>query len=133
MAEPVSSGVGAAALFKLYGLLAILSVAASLAYLIVVMTRMPRTRKEWVVSLVTTLVGSIAGGSFVVQKFGMHEWALNWFGMCALGGIIFCCGLPFWAVVRWTFNYIEKKEGSDIFEVASDVRNSVQGKDNVND
>ena len=39
MAEPVSSGVGAAAIVKFYGLITILSIAASLAYLIVVMTR----------------------------------------------------------------------------------------------
>jgi hypothetical protein len=56
MAEPVSSGVGAAAIVKFYGLITILSIAASLAYLIVVMTREPRSRKEWVISLVTTLV-----------------------------------------------------------------------------
>ncbi|MFW1950592.1 hypothetical protein [Acinetobacter beijerinckii] len=127
MAEPVSSGVGAAALVKLYGLITILAVAAFLSYLIVVMTREPRSRKEWVISLVTTLVGSIAGGSLVVQRFGLHEWSSNWFGMCALGGIIFCCGLPFWAIVRWTFNYINTHEGSTIIDVFKEVKKEVKG------
>lgn len=127
MAEPVSSGVGAAAFVKFYGLITILSIAASLAYLIVVMTREPRSRKEWVISLVTTLVGSIAGGSLVVQRFGLHDWSSNWFGMCALGGIIFCCGLPFWAIVRWTFNYINSRENATIFEVAKEVKKEIKG------
>lgn len=127
MAEPVSSGVGAAALVKLYGLITILAVAAFLSYLIVVMTREPRSRKEWVISLITTLVGSIAGGSLVVQRFGLHEWSSNWFGMCALGGIIFSCGLPFWAIVRWTFNYINSHEGSTIIDVFKEVKKEVKG------
>lgn len=126
MAEPVSSGVGAAAIVKLYGLITILSIAASLAYLIVVMTRVPRTRREWVISLVTTLVGSIAGGSLVVQRFGLHDWSTNWFGMCALGGIIFCCGLPFWAIVRWSFNYINARENATIFDVVNEVKKEIK-------
>lgn len=126
MAEPVSSGVGAAAIVKLYGLITILSIAASLAYLIVVMTRVPRTRREWVISLVTTLVGSIAGGSLVVQKFSLHDWSTNWFGMCALGGIIFCCGLPFWAIVRWSFNYINARENATIFDVVNEVKKEIK-------
>ncbi|MFW1953315.1 hypothetical protein [Acinetobacter beijerinckii] len=108
-------------------MITILAVAAFLSYLIVVMTREPRSRKEWVISLVTTLVGSIAGGSLVVQRFGLHEWSSNWFGMCALGGIIFCCGLPFWAIVRWTFNYINTHEGSTIIDVFKEVKKEVKG------
>ena len=140
MAEPVSSGVGAAALVKIYGLLTILAVATFFAYLVAVMTRVPRTRQEWVVSLVTTVVGSVAGGSLVVQRLGLHDWSSNWFGMCAIGGIMFCCGLPFWAIVRWTFNYVNARENSTIVEVAGEVidlaseaKNRIQGKDNAND
>ncbi|KJG80706.1 hypothetical protein RQ24_06230, partial [Acinetobacter baumannii] len=29
-------------------------------------------------------------------------------------------------IVRWIFNYIEKKEGSDIFEVATDIKNDLK-------
>ncbi|MEF8732262.1 MAG: hypothetical protein V5B40_10215 [Candidatus Accumulibacter meliphilus] len=29
-------------------------------------------------------------------------------GLVALGGLIFGCGLPGWAIVRWVFNFIEK-------------------------
>lgn len=68
MAEPVSSGVGAAALVKIYGLLTILAVATFIAYLVAVMTRVPRTRQEWVVSLVTRVVGSLAA------CLGIEKW-----------------------------------------------------------
>jgi hypothetical protein len=49
MAEPVSSGAGVAVAIKMYGmaiLLAIVGVAVALGYLVVVMTRMPRTRSD---------------------------------------------------------------------------------------
>lgn len=113
---------------KLYALIGLLAMFALLSWLVVIMTRIPRSRNEWVVGLVTTLVGSIGGGSFVVQRLGLHEWANNWFGMVSIATIVFCCGLPFWAVVRWTFNYINKKDaaGSDIFEVAREIKDEVK-------
>ncbi len=61
MAEPVSSGAGAVAI-KMYGIGAIITVVIALGYLVVIMTRMPRSRSEWVVSLVSTVIGSIGAG-----------------------------------------------------------------------
>ncbi|MDS4048167.1 hypothetical protein [Accumulibacter sp.] len=29
-------------------------------------------------------------------------------GLVAMGGLIFGCGLPEWAIVRWVFNIIER-------------------------
>jgi hypothetical protein len=46
--------------------------------------------------------------------------------MCAIGGIMFCCGLPFWAIVRWTFNYINSRENATIFEVAKEVKKEIR-------
>lgn len=43
-------------------------------------------------------------------------------GLVALGGLIFGCGLPGWAIVRWVFNFIEKNRDAGIDEVAKDVR-----------
>lgn len=125
MAEPVSSGVGVAAAIKMYGmviLLGIITLSAALVYLVVVMTRMPRTRNEWVVSLITTVVGSIAGGGFLVQYFEIHEYLLTWSGLCAVGGIFFAAGLPFWAIIRWTFNYVNARENATIIEVAEELK-----------
>ncbi|MDO3665352.1 hypothetical protein [Acinetobacter higginsii] len=125
MAEPVSSGVGVAAAIKVYGmaiLLGIMILSAALVYLVVVMTRMPRTRSEWVVSLITTVVGSIAGGGFIIQHFGLHDYATTWAGMCAIGGIFFASGLPFWAIARWFFKYVNDREGKNILEVGKEIK-----------
>ena len=39
-------------------------------------------------------------------------------GLVALGGLIFGCDLPGWAIVRWVFNFIEKNRDAGIDEVA---------------
>ncbi|WP_313950603.1 hypothetical protein [Accumulibacter sp.] len=43
-------------------------------------------------------------------------------GLVALGGLIFGCGLPGWAIVRWVFNVIEKNRDAGIAEVAKEVK-----------
>lgn len=121
MAEPVSSGAGAVAI-KMYGIGAIITIVIALGYLVVIMTRMPRSRSEWVVSLVSTVIGSIGAGGFIIQHFAMHDYATTWAGMCAIGGIFFATGLPFWAIIRWTFNYVNAREDSTILDVAKEVK-----------
>ena len=51
------------------------------------------------------------------MKWGLHEWVTDIRGVIALGGFFSLCGLPGWAVVRWTFNFINKQEGKTIVEV----------------
>lgn len=128
MAEPVSS-TGVAVVIKLYGVLAILSVAALLAWLVVIMTRLPRSRSEWVVSLISTALGSITGGAFIVQKYGLHTWAENMYGALALGGLFFISGLPVWAVIRWVFNYVNKREDFDIIQIIKEAKKEIKGDD----
>lgn len=125
MSEPVSAyGVGA--LFKAFGLGIIIAVAMVLVYLVVIMTRMPRTRQEWAVGLITTVVSSLAGGSFLIVKYQLHAWGADTFGMVALGGFYFACGLPGWAVVRWIFNFINQREGSNILDVVREVKDEIK-------
>lgn len=121
MAEPMSSGAGAVAI-KMYGLAAIIAVVIALGYLVVVMTRMPRSRSEWIVSLVTTVIGSIGAGGFIIQHFSMHDYSTTWAGMCAIGGIFFVTGLPFWAVARWFFKYVNDSEGKNILEISKEIK-----------
>jgi hypothetical protein len=40
----------------------------------------------------------------------------------AMGGLIFACGLPGWAIVRWVFNFIDKNREAGIDEIARDVK-----------
>lgn len=136
MAEPVSStatGIG----LKLYGIAAIFVIAAFLSWLLVVMTRLPRSRREWAVSLISTLIGSISGGAYVIHHYQLHSWGESLYGALALCGLIFICGLPVWAIIRWIFNYINQHEDSTIFEVADDFSDQLsklkRGKNHEND
>jgi hypothetical protein len=45
--------------------------------------------------------------------------------MITPGGFFFVCGLPGCAVVRWTFNFINKQqEGKTIIEVVKELKAS---------
>lgn len=125
MSEPVSAyGVGA--LFKAFGLGIIIAVAMILVYLVVIMTRMPRTRQEWAVGLITTVVSSLAGGSFLIVKYQLHAWNSDIYGQMALGGFYFACGLPGWAVIRWIFNFINQRENANIIDIVREVRDEIK-------
>lgn len=125
MSEPFSS-VGAGTLIKAYGAGIIIGLSLVLVYLVVIMTRMPRTRQEWAVGLITTVVSSLAGGSFLIVKFDLHLWANDIYGMMALGGFYFVCGLPGWAIVRWVFNFINQRENSNIIDVVREIRDEIK-------
>lgn len=122
--EPTSSGTAAGiAGWKLIGGLAGLgALGAGLAALVVMCMTPPREPKEWIVALVSTVMASIGGGAAVVQHFAFHHWVLNPFGLIALFGLCFACGLPGWALVRWVFNSIRRREGQGIEQVINDVR-----------
>ena len=66
--------------------------------------------------MISTVVTGIGGGAIAVQYFRLQEW------VGSLGGLIFGCGLPGWAIVRWVFNFIEKNRDAGIDDVAKDVR-----------
>lgn len=119
--EPVSTS-GLTALLKFYGAAIMVTLAVALVAAVVLMTRMPRSPQEWAVGLICTVVSSLAGGSFIIVKWGLHEWITDIWGMIALGGFFFICGIPGWALVRWIFNFIDKQEGKTIVEVLKEVK-----------
>jgi len=125
--EPTTStGAAGVAGWKLIGGLAGLGVmGAGLAAIVVMCASTPRDPKEWAVGLISTVVASVAGGAAVVQYLGIQHWALNPFGLMALLGLCFTCGLPGWALVRWTFNAIRKREGLGIDDIAKEVKNGL--------
>lgn len=95
---------------------------AGLAAIVVMCMTRPRSDAEWIVALITTLLGSVCGGAAVISYFNLHEWMNNWVGLVAVLGLVFACGLPAWAIVRWTFNYINKHPDSGINDVINDAR-----------
>ena len=73
-------------------------------------------------SIALASVTGIGGGAIAVQYFRLQEWVDSVTGLVALGGLIFGCGLPGWAIVRWVFNFIDKNRGARIDEIAKEVK-----------
>lgn len=128
--EPTSSTsvAGSVVAWKLIGGLAgIGAIGAGLATIVVMCLLRPRTQTEWVVGIISTVVGSVSGGAAAIQYFEIQHWANSMFGLVAMIGMVFACGLPAWAIVRWTFNYINKRDGYDIAEIVAEARKQVAG------
>ncbi|MDW3683966.1 hypothetical protein RA280_19890 [Cupriavidus sp. CV2] len=128
MSEPITGSAAGVAGWKLIGGLAGAgAIGAGLASLVVMCMMTPRSPKEWAVAATSTFVGSICGCAAVVMHFGLQSWMQEYMGLIALGGLYFACGLPAWAIVRWLFNFIERRRDKDLAEVAGEVRDAVTG------
>ena len=125
MTEPTSSTAAGLVGWKLIGGAA---GAAGLATLIVMCMLPPRSVREWIVGLTSTVVGSVCGGAAIVQHFGLHAWADNYVGLVALIGVVFSCGLPAWMIVRWAFTWMQRRADKDLAEVAGEVSDAVRGR-----
>jgi hypothetical protein len=130
MTEPVSTiSIGTLAAFlKAFGMTIVVILCVALVAAVVFMTRMPRSPQEWAVGLICTVVSSLAGGSFIIIKWGLHEWVTDVWGMIALGGFFFMCGLPGWALVRWTTTFIAQREEKNILDVFRELRKAKDGE-----
>lgn len=128
MSEPVSGSSAGFAIGKAFVLPILLIVGFVFVWLVVVMTRLPRTRREWGVSLLATLAGGFGAGGFVIAKYNLHVMADTWLGGMGLAGIIFACGLPAWAIVRFVFTEIDMREqqGQGIVQVIKEIKDEVQ-------
>jgi hypothetical protein len=133
MTEPASSAAAGVAGWKLIGGAAgAAGIGAGLAALIAMLMMSPRSAKEWAVGLTTTVIGSVAGGSFVIahfnlaQKLFMVTGAELYIGLMAAIGIAFACGLPAWALTRWLFTFIERRKDKDLAEIADEVRKQLR-------
>jgi hypothetical protein len=128
MPEPTTSGAaGAAAGWKLIGGAAGgAAIATAMAAAVVMCMTPPRTHREWAVGIISTVMSSLCGGAFVIIKLGLltnlPNDALSLYVLVAqMIGVVFACGLPGWAIVRWSFNWMSKREGKDLGEVARDA------------
>lgn len=131
MSEPLSSaaaGAGAAAGWKFIGGAAgAMGVGAALVSIVVMLMTPPRSPREWAVGLISTVMGSICGGAFVIEHFNMQVLMTSFNGLLAVLGIAFACGLPAWAIVRWVFTYIARRQDADIAQIAEEVRRQMRG------
>ena len=124
MPEPTSSSVAgaAAAYHAINGSALAAASGATLAAVVTMLMTPPRTTREWAVGLISTVVSSIGGGAFTVEYFQFHHWAFSTLGLCAMGGLMFACGLPGWALVRWIFNFIDKNRDASIDDIAKNAK-----------
>ena len=125
--EPVSTS-GFAAFLKFYGAAVVITLAIALVATVVIMMRLPRSPQEWAVGLICTVVSSFGLGAAVVLRFGLQGLASSYVGMCALGLLVFICGLPGWFLVRLAFNYMNRNESASLIDVIRDVRKAVKGE-----
>ncbi|MNR52220.1 hypothetical protein D3C85_1720210 [compost metagenome] len=65
---------------------------------------------------------SIGGGAAVIQYYGLHEWAVTFYGSLALASLHFTCGLPAWVLVRAWFIYAEKRRDSTLPDLMKEIR-----------
>ena len=126
MSEPISgTAAGVFGWKAIGGLVGLTGIGASLAaYVVMAMTK-PRTDQEWRVALISTLMGSIAGGAALVKYLNIQAWADDMFGMMGLVGLCFSCGLPSWLIVRALFAYIDNKRDADLREIIRDVKEAL--------
>lgn len=125
MTEPASTAAGGVALYKLgiaFGLFAVI------AAVVVMCMTLPRSVREFGVALTCTLVGSLAGGAFVIRWFEIGHWASDEVGLVGLGGVIFVCGLPAWVMVRGWFAYTEASKGRSLLELIRELRAAAKGE-----
>lgn len=132
MAEPTSSSAaagaaGAAAWKAIGGLAGVMAGGAGLAAVVVMCVTMPRSPREWAVALISTLVCSVAGGSYLMHWLGLTQLAHDGpMGLMMLLGLCFAAGLPGWALVRAAFRWLHKRRGHDLAELASDAAAGVR-------
>lgn len=115
MTEPVSSTASGYALAK-----AIPILGPVLATIIVMCLATPKSRKEWIAALTSTVAMSLFGGSMIVDYFQLN------FGTMATTGLSFVCGLPAWVLVRALFAWMDKNKQKDIAELAKEVAKQVK-------
>lgn len=126
MSEPITGAAAAVGGFKaLGGAASTAAIGAGMASFVVMSMTKPKTEQEWRVALVCTIAGSIGGGAGLVQYLGIQRWAQDPFGLAALFGLSFACGLPAWALVRALFKWMEKRKDADIAEIVKEVKEAM--------
>ena len=127
MPEPISSGSSAAAV-KIYGLASVTIASIVLVCLVVLLMRPPRSPQEWAVGLICTVVSSVGLGAAVIVRFSLQGLAQDYVGMCALGLLVFVCGLPGWFMVRLAFTYMNRNEDKSLIDVIRELRRAAKGE-----
>lgn len=117
MSEPISSAAG------IYGIVkAIIAspviIGSTLASVIVMIMTMPRTKKQQFIALLSTFVGSIYGGGFLIDWFHLADKLSH----TNLGGIYLLAGVPIWIILRGFFAYTERDKDKSLVDFIKDIK-----------
>jgi hypothetical protein len=125
MSEPTSST--AAGGYLLYKAAIAFGIPAGLAAVVVMLWVQPKSKREWAMALICTVVSSVGGGAMAVEYLQLQHLAVGGVvGLMALGGLIFACGLPGWVIVRAGFAWADKRKDHDLGELARDVKEIIK-------
>lgn len=123
MSEPISGTAAGIAGWKvLGGLAAGTGIGAGMAAFVVMSMTKPATDKEFRLALACTLAGSMLGGAALIKYLGVERWADDLLGLAGMGGLMFACGLPAWALIRALFLFLDKRRDADLMQIAKEVR-----------
>lgn len=140
MPEPMSSGAagagGAMAWKAAGGAAGVAAGGAVLASVVVMSMTLPKDRREWAVALISTVVSSLAIGSYAAVWIGLSDQIAGaatagdntalLTALATFGGISFACGLPGWFLVRSAFRWMDKRHNKDLAEIVEEVRNGAR-------
>lgn len=125
MAEPTTSS--AAGGFVAYKLAVAFGIPAGLAAIVVMLWIQPKSKREWAMALICTVMGSMCGGALAIDYLGLHHLAEKGVpGLMAMAGVIFASGLPGWVIVRAWFAWADKRKGKDLGELVADAKESLK-------
>lgn len=120
--EPTSTSAGGVALYKL----GIFGFVATLASILVMSMTAPRSSRELVAALISTLAFSLFGGAVVTKQLGLegmvHGDMIDMMQLCA---IIFVCGTPGWVIVRAVFNWSESRKHLEIDDLIKSAKSDI--------
>ena len=127
MVEPTSTSAGGVALYKLgaFGFVAML-----VSVLVMSMTA-PRSSRELIAALISTLTFSLLGGAVAIKQLGLesmvHGDMIDMMSLCAL---IFACGSPGWVLMRAVFNWTESRRDLEIDDLVRSAKNDIESVKN---
>lgn len=122
MSEPTSS-TAAVAGYLSYKFAVAIGLPAGLAAIVVMLWIQPKSKREWAMALICTVVSSVGGGAMAVEYLQLQHLAVGGLvGLMALGGLIFACGLPGWVIVRAGFAWADKRKAMDLGELVRDAK-----------
>lgn len=124
MVEPTSTAsAGGVALYKLgaFGFVGVL-----VSVLVMSMTA-PRSSRELIAALISTLGFSLFGGAVAIKQLGLEELVhgdmIDMMSLCAL---IFACGSPGWILMRAVFNWTEPRKDLEIDDLVKSAKNDLE-------